>query len=512
MFDVSCPLETKEYGARMEAEIIRQLRTRFATVQAQQEELTRLVNEFGNTDTSEIKFTVSNILCLAKMLYEAGNKRVIRNMQTRMDELEDALEPEDALGGDPNRKRDYLQKLTILRKCLTNFKPAIFKSIQMHFAEMYSISPEWIACLPKTVGQQIGAKAIIHRASNDENPITFYVKSHSEFCSKTHSQYLAITSDGTGVVDFKELFMYKTLEHVGYGSETYFIVDRDVSGSRVDEGVLIATRDLSCTAQPDVEAKLFNTFAEVGDELRSTPIDAIDENTKRDIVAIDMLSRAFLLEDVMINQGNFGRESSTNLSSQISSHNWKIIDFIPPVLMLARGDDYSYSRHYPGGVSIFHSFRVGNASHTYNREGLEVIHRMLSEEHARRLWLPVVERLSTGTERYLPIRQALNAAFENIREFMIKNTEILHIKPDRLARRLDDLNAYKEKILQNFMELEHGIREYCSIAPHQPTLVQEQPNLNIATGVAQTQFGHIGVLAQDNPKSDEKTATADPTI
>ena len=74
---------------------------------------------------------------------------------------------------------------------------------------------------------------------------------------------------------------------------------RDATGSRIEEGILIATQDLGYTKKPDKKEKSFKTFAEVGAELSTAPLESVDENTTRDIIAIDMLSRAFLLEDVM---------------------------------------------------------------------------------------------------------------------------------------------------------------------------------------------------------------------
>lgn len=450
----------------MESVIYEQLKTSFPTPVQQQAQLKKLVGEFGTLRENDVKFVIGDILCLAKILFEGGDDEVVRNMQRQILDLESAHKNE----------RQYLQKLDYLKKCLTNFKPAIYRNIQEYFSRVFSINPSLITCLPKTTGQQIGAKVEIKHAPDDTNPMVFYVKSHQEFCSKSHSQYIAITSDGTGQVDFKELFMYKVLEYLGYGAKTQFIVDKDVSQSRVDEGILIATQDLGFTKHPERKSKKFTTFKDMGAELSSTPITSIDAANRRDIIAIDMLSRAFLLEDVMINQGNFGKIISTIFgSSPQSSSKWKVVDFISPKLGTRRGDDYSYSKHYPGGMNIFYSFKVGNVSHTYDQEGLEIIASILSEEHAKGLWFPVAERLCNDTPRHLSVVHAVERAFDDIARFMGENQVSLQMKPERFTRRMEDLNRYKTALLRNFDELVRGIREYTIQAPTSTSTPTQTP-------------------------------------
>lgn len=447
----------------MESIILQQLKDEFPAPELQQAQLIKLVGGFGCLNDSEMKSTVADILCLAKLLYEESNREIMYDLRDQLTALERSH----------RENRLYSSKLEYLNKCLTNFKPAIFRSIQIYFSELYHVPPELVVCLPKITGQQVGTKVEIKRSPEDTNPIMFYVKTHQEFCSKSDPYYIAITSDGTGKVNFKELFIYKVLEYIGYGPKVHFIIDSDAAHSRVEEGILIATQDQGYTKTPHQKRKSFKTFREMKDELSERPIESIDETTRRDIIIIDMLSRAFLLEDVMVNQGNFGMVSSATLfEPPVSSSKWKIIDFIPPKLVKARGDDYSYGKHYPGGVSIFYSFRVGNISHTYDEEELEVINHILTEEHAQDLWLPALERLSRGAEHHLPIADAVERAFRDISGFMEENAGILRAKPGRMERRMVDLTAYKLKIMQNFTELERGAKEYTDA---QRALVASQP-------------------------------------
>ena len=438
----------------MESEILRQLKKDYPTAEAQQARLIEMVSTFGSLSDSEMKFTVGDILCLAKLLYEAGDEEIIYDIRDQLTTLERRHRSD----------KTYVNNLEYLNKCLTNFKPAMFKSIQLYFSGIYGVDLDLITCLPKVMGQQVGAKVEIKRSLEDRNPVLFYAKAHQEFCSKSHPQFIAITSDGTGTVDFKELFIYRFLQLIGYGPKVHFVIDRDVAQSRIDEGILIATQDLGYSKRPAERDKTFKTFREVKEELSVTPIDSIANKTRQDIIVIDMLSRAFLLEDVMINQGNFGITTAAGFFEPFSSSiKWRIIDFIPPRLVEARGDDYSYGRHYPGGISIFYSFKVGNISHTYDDDELRVINHILTEEHAREFWLPAIERLSNGDRHHLSVAIAAERAFKDIVSFMEENIKALQIKPDRLARRIADLDRYRIHAIQNFAELERGIREYASM-------------------------------------------------
>lgn len=432
----------------MQSETLRQLEIDYPTLEEKKARLTEIIDNFGDLDVGEMKFTVGDILCLAMLLYEVGEEDIIYDLRNQLNELERSHRQE----------RRYLSKLEYLSKCLTNFRPSIFRNIQEEFANKYSIDTQLVICMPKITGQQIGTKVEVKRTIDDLNPMIFHVKSHQEFCSKSDPFYIAITSDGTGQVDFKELFMYKVLEYIGYGPKTHFIIDKDISQSRVEEGILIATEELGYTEKIERKSKVFETFGEIRRELSSTLIESIDEATKRDIIAIDMLSRAFLLEDVMVNQGNFGRVTASMLFEPPRlSIKWKVVDFRPPKLDTDKFDDYSYKGHY-GGSGIFYSFKVRNVSHSYGREELRIIGDILSEASARELWHPIIEQLfSDRPPHHFSIVSALEKAFDDVHSFMETNRDRLQINPDRLSRRMSDLASYKVKILENFEELRNGI-------------------------------------------------------
>ena len=91
---------------------------------------------------------------------------------------------------------------------------------------------------------------------------------------------------------------------------------------------------------------------------------------------------------------------------------------------------------------------------------MEIINKILLEQHARDLWLPVIDRLFQGTQRYMSITDALERAFADIDRFMTENAEILQADPDRMRRRMADLHVYKTNITENFIQLANGAKEY----------------------------------------------------
>jgi hypothetical protein len=83
------------------------------------------------------------------------------------------------------------------------------KNLKEHFAEKFGVSEDDVQCLPKPTGQQVGAKIVVKDPRDPGNPKVFYAKSHQEFCSRSDALLGTRTSNGTGFVDLKELFMYK---------------------------------------------------------------------------------------------------------------------------------------------------------------------------------------------------------------------------------------------------------------------------------------------------------------
>jgi|GEM_PF-1984558 len=427
------------------------LSAEYPTPESQQAQLKTLIASVPEiTDLSILKNTIVDILTLIQLLSETNPGIGFSVMGDTQKALAEAYN---------DKNKPAIKKLTYTLKCISGFNPLLLKKAKEFFASKMGVSIELISVEPKPMGQQSGCIVKIYKHEEDKNPKAYFVKTHQDFSSKSHSTFLVTPSEGSGLADFKELFMYKVLEYLGFGPKTLFFIG---VGSAIEESVLIATQDLSFTKRPTKRRKSFEMFAQKREVLSEAGATNIDLCTTRDIVIIDMLSRAFLLDDVMANMTNFGMVSSTSATDPANSGSkpkikWKILDFMPPKLRKTGGDDYSYRKHYPGGIDIFHSFRVGNASHTYDSEGLEIICEILAEENSSSQWEHAIKRLITGTEKHLPLEKALEQSFQEVMGFMKANQEALEIEPERLDRRMKDLERYKTKAFENFQQLAAGV-------------------------------------------------------
>lgn len=478
-------LETKQRYNNIQMELIalEQLKKDYPTSDKQMERINQLINEFGNkkiddekTETDKIntktgktimqtiagaKNDVLDIMCLAQMMFEDGNEDVYFDIKMSVLKVQ-------------KNKPKYPLNLNYLQKCLTNFKPSIYKNLKEHFAKEYGISPDDIQCLPKTTGQQVGAKVVIPDVNNEGKQKTFYVKSHQEFSSKSDPQLGTRTSNGLGFVDLKELFMYKVLEKIGYGPKTNFIIDRDVSQTGVEEGIMIVTQDSGYTKNPLNKEKSFKTFANIKGEFKVN--EDIDEDTKKDIITIDMISRVFLLGDVMVNEGNFGRVVSieTNKSKEIMEKEcndqelnlkWKVIDFTAP--KVAKGKEYYKDKkyvydNYYGSGGIVYGFEKGNFSHTYDEDSLN---RILQSREDKNLLKSIINNFEKGkSEKKLGIEQAIIDSKEEIMQFLKDNEVVLRLKDsetgefkEQTSKRISDLEAYCDCSLKNWEDLIEGI-------------------------------------------------------
>ena len=130
----------------MEMEALKGLREKFDTPESQRAEVTRLIHEFGGKSltesarvgtgkfhdkgrnkATEVMETVSSaesnvldIMCLAQLLFEGGDENISRNLQIKVLQVN----PKDV---------KYPGNLTYLQKCLTNFKPDIYKNLKRTF-------------------------------------------------------------------------------------------------------------------------------------------------------------------------------------------------------------------------------------------------------------------------------------------------------------------------------------------------------------------------------------------
>ena len=162
---------------------------------------------------------------------------------------------------DESFNEELLKRVEKLNKYFMAFQPAIYKSIEDHFGAR---GAEEITFTAKPAGQQVGTVA---RVRSGDMAKAFYVKAHQNFPAASDS-FAHVTSDNTRYIDYKELFVYRALQYMGYGPKTDFIVCDMTNPSIRETGLLIASQDLSHT-KDEGKTKKFRTFESIRKEIKS---------------------------------------------------------------------------------------------------------------------------------------------------------------------------------------------------------------------------------------------------
>ena len=120
-------------------------------------------------------------------------------------------------------------------------------------------------------------------------------------------------------LDVKELFLYKVLEHMGYGPKTYFLVDTFI---RLSDIVFIATEDAAWKTHDQGKEKSFNTMYEIDKK----QLDVSNYN-KVDLVVLNILIKLCNIADIYAIPNNYGLITVTKNNK--TRYKWKIIDSLP---------------------------------------------------------------------------------------------------------------------------------------------------------------------------------------
>lgn len=316
---------------------------------------------------------------------------------------------------------------------------------------------------PKEEGIQVGTKAHIIFA-DDFSSIMFHVKAHQNYGASSSG----VPSSQRKEIDLKELFVYKLLEHIGFGPKTYFITHHGAEDTPVYRNALfIATQDVAHTkkaGKTKVFHKVGQLFSYDGREFRGDEgfarlfenelSTAITAPIKLAATIIDLLSRILHLTDM--NEGNFGKVSSEDDSK------WKILDFVVD----------SKGSHYIGGPDrAAEGFIEGNGAFRYSSETLlskALVERTRSEKIA--VGLAALEILVAGRPshtrpetRKMGVEAAVDRAFHEVLEYMQTDVsgegraKLLGITEEDKA--YENLQRYVETVLLNFHDLMAGLRK-----------------------------------------------------
>jgi hypothetical protein len=315
-----------------------------------------------------------------------------------------------------------------IRESATRYFTALFERMGRTISE--------IRFTPKRSGVQLGTTMTIgYTDDNDDEShrITYYIKTHQ------HGSTSQVSS--VKLIDLKEIFIYKVLEYIGYGLKTHFFFNPLSSG-----GFFIATQDASFTKVSGKE-KVFETFDRIVEAYERTHASADHDSTRRNIIALDILSRILRISDTTTNPDNYG---SVTVNREIKK--WKLLDF-----RIQSEPDIEYLRE-----RILEDFRVGNGVFNYDaREFFKGIFRTSATERRKiSMAYEIIEEFREGKpcqsreDKKMPLLEAMKRAFDEIRGYVTEHSDSLRLDRDAA---LDDLVRYFKAIKQNFGILAKGI-------------------------------------------------------
>ena len=190
-------------------------------------------------------------------------------------------------------------------------------------------------------GAQAGG-ILEYTKQNGENNRIFFVKTHQEgsVISRTSDFFRSPQSSrGSGPVNLKEMFVYKLLENLEVGPETFFFIN-PISNN----GLLIATKDV-VESKNDHNIKFVTAFSALGRRIGSPKIIKEDlsnleketiEKLKLEFLKMDLLARVLNIND--LNEGNYGIIVNNDDSIDVNKLSIKIVDFRAPNIQLAGYD------------------------------------------------------------------------------------------------------------------------------------------------------------------------------
>lgn len=337
-----------------------------------------------------------------------------------------------------------LREHLVLSKMLFQYINGLIEPIQdaatLYFRGLFEkmgrrISPDGISFTNKNDGVQLGTiMTIVYKEldSEEEKRIRYYIKTHQYGST---SKIGAVKSP-----DPKELFVYKVLEHIGYGPRTYFFFNPVSPG-----GFYITTQDLGFTKVPG-KSKSFVLFQSMIDTCNADPKAPQYDPMRRALIAFDIVSRILRLIDTTTNPGNLGR-----VAVGLERSKWKLFDF------RVRDAEDGYVNEV-----IVSSFLAGNTSYNYAYSTFLEYAFKNPEYEARKIeaaYQTMIELLREGKlrqdgKRDMLLPEAIARAHDEIKDYIEANYEKLGID---LSVAVPDFERYCIAIQENLKMLSAGI-------------------------------------------------------
>lgn|GEM_PF-1422390 len=244
---------------------------------------------------------------------------------------------------------------------------------------------------------------------------------------KTHSAGSSNRSNSIKSVDLKELFIYKILAKLGKGPETHFFFNHIFK-----RGLCIATLDLG-HSKPSTTNNTFISFEhwiqkrEANKSKYKNIDNDQDSSMRKQIIALDIISRIFSLTDTTTNPSNFGCVESSDVKSSAA---WKLLDF-----RLAVDDSDLYYN-----PEIFQAFQSGSGYESYKEKG--ILGSIFNKDNLEKMSLghKIIKQLSSTLPNWL------EETYQEIISYAKNNAAALRVSSADFEDLQDYVTATKNNI------------------------------------------------------------------
>jgi len=288
----------------------------------------------------------------------------------------------------------------------------------------------------KTKGVQLGTVAKVK--TSDGRELDYYVKTHS-------GGLISANSASAKIVSPQELMVYKILELLGIGCESYFFgrdgrnmyvatLSAKTEGEFKEYGYFSKskTEELICGVLADLpkEGELDHAKIEAAITSNSTSKMFIHEMSK-----IDLLARILRLTDFQTNTDNYGFLRLENGVTKIKALDFRLISTEPEELML--------------GDHFFKAFENGNGLYHYPTADRAMCYVL----RHRQKNLRVLEARAIINEEFLRFESIIEEAKMHVKDSLSR----ISIPSEERDKIQIDLNKYSEVIKHNFQCFKYAL-------------------------------------------------------
>jgi hypothetical protein len=295
------------------------------------------------------------LLKVRSIVNEIETQGQTNNMDTYTDIIiqvsEEKGEISTYLNACPNQKKELEEAIKKARELTKNADRNIMcKNVREYFESFYGTEFKSIRFNDKVVGDNFGIIAEIGVGNVMKK---YYIKTHHGGSKRSNRNPQESVASSRVRLNYKEPFIYKFLETIGWGCESHFIVE---NGSNYEDYFYIATLDCEFKIEAD-SVRSFLTYEEFRKSCPQRQL-SLGDKIVGFLSTIDIISRLLGLDDVLLNPMNFG---FVFFNGKVESKA-KVIDFIPP----SERETYRYPKAFDG-------FLAGNGRYVYSDDLIKFI-------------------------------------------------------------------------------------------------------------------------------------------